>query len=421
MNDLEDLITHIDAFGDGVNEAYEHFKDSSLTLNELELLHHRVNNIFTTIRKNGVCKEDIDTLNELGLTDLESQYYTEHRTFTNIDPALEAAKDFDVKSIGVGALLAALVAVLIWLVGKFFKWLFSITDKFSKSSSSAQNKSAVKFTKGAKSVKINLKELKGRHRNLIAIISLGENYVNGSKIKELFDHIVEEQNVLPDILSELRRGEYLSEFKNKVIDSLGTTTNKKEAKDKFRSLINYSDDFIAYLDNVEPIIREIMGEKLNKGNDVFYENMDTKKKKYHTLTRQLEEYKGTELFADKHVKGRGEVEIALDPTLSELPITENIVKDFDKKLTDLKKEVDLLEKGNYGDGIQTALDDLIGDSGLFKDRKGEVYSCLRLYLQETIIYRVRFTQALISKVFSKLIVAHSAYGVFPDGITQSIR
>lgn len=193
MNE-EELLLDIYAMNNELQEASDLLAKGVLNVDQLEMAHNHITNLFKEIRQFGVSRNDMETLNSLGLTDVETQYYTEMRSMCGLDVALEAEGSTDWLTIVLGGILAALTAVIAFFIGKLLKWIFGSSTSANKASSGAESKSVAKIGKDAPLVKIaldkNSKFGDGRgYLDLVAITKLGDDYLNGKVAGVLLDSV----------------------------------------------------------------------------------------------------------------------------------------------------------------------------------------------------------------------------------------
>ena len=211
LNDFNDLDTDF-------NKVYSDFlEEKDVNVADLCLAHERVAKLFSDIRRYGVSSGDIATLNKLGLCSAEEQYFTETRSMVGLDVALESEGGGILDAV-VGVVIAAVAAVLAFIVVKVLGWLFGRSSKASTSFGGGGVSYSVRVNTG-KTYTTSITDPSMLDRGWSAgaqsmarlIEEAPDVWLKGEAITSLISSTIECQDISDDTLADLLEGKPFKE------------------------------------------------------------------------------------------------------------------------------------------------------------------------------------------------------------------
>lgn len=395
-----EIIEEIEEFAVEMSSALAKFEKDELSLETLTGIHTQVENLFDTIRMNGVCRADIEVLNKLGLLEEEAKYYSVSRTLIGSDVALEAEGAADYMTIVIGVVFMALIGILSFFVGKLLAWIFSSTSKLSGASGSAQSGTKVKVTKGAEPLPVDLLRMgKGKgYGNVVALHALGDDYLMGKNLRVLFEAAEDGLKELYDRSVDLSTKTGVADELSKIIGELdiSSVTDKPEIN-KLLVPSNLTTDLVK---STYAIIEEVCGEHLDKtvakaatGDPLERNSIAAKSQRVAGL--------GGELYASKLTKDQN-ISLRMDPTDLDTKISESEQKTLEAEV----KKFEAQTKGqSNAQGNSKRTLKLLNANAKSKDAKDTV----KRYINYQLTFPAQYITKLVSHVLGGLLKSHVAY------------
>lgn len=352
-------------------------KDNA-TAEDLELLHLRVSNLMTTIRTEGVCRNDIGILNELGFIEAEEKYFSEYRTTIGADVALEAEGKTDWKSMVLAGVLTALTALLSFIVGKFLGWLFASRESLSDGSRGAQQRTEVNITKNTsvKSIEVEtIKKMTGSYQNVIALHKLGNEYLDGAVIKKLNDAA---SDAVKELTARIDGFEATKEIEKIIGDKPVQEVDRQ--KSEYFKVSPITEDLIK---STYDHLVKIMGKRLT-GIEVKTVTDDSISDKGNMKLRsgQVGQFRGNEIFSEDLIKGVKSIEIILDKNSLDPGLSQAEQKELESEQKKLESVIKKHAKTADAPGWFTG-----------KDKRARI-SVVNYYRNQQIVYPAQYINTL---------------------------
>lgn len=400
---MEVILEEIMTLSEEITTGLTNYSNDNCSLADLEGIHRQVESLFNTIRLDGVCREDMNTLNQLGLTEVESKYYSEVRSFIGSDVALEAESRAGWMTLVVGGILAALVALLSFFLGKFLGWMFASKTSLQTSSDKAQKGSKVRITNRAQAMDVDISRFgkKGKgYTNVIALHNLGDDFTKGSAIQELFNAA---SQALADLNARLALYKTSGEMQGELLKIVnGRDLTQKVVVDAIAAELKPSDITESLVKDTYPIMIKVMGDKLSNVNTADRNGDEVSPSSIMGKSQQVCNYRGTEIFSD-HLSKKTKLELIIDPNQLDAGITQKEADRLKGDVDKLKKYQEAIGKGGSSEalkkrGLVTASLGVKGTDFLVKK-----------YANYQISYPAQYLNTLVGKVISGLMKAHIEY------------
>lgn len=404
---MDEILLEINTAGEELTTALNKFEQDEMSLSDLDELHHKLGGIFDTIKLHGVNRSDIQVLNKLGLIEVEEKYYSDIRSAIGMDVALEAEGSTNWLSLVIGAVMAAMVAVLAFFAGKLLGWLLDSTDSLSGSSSKSQSKTKVKITKGAKRLKLDLSKVaknKGTnsgHLDVVALANLGDDYLKGDKLKELFDSSTDAVKEVNSVIDSYTNGGLQSE-----LDSLvnGRDLTNRANRETVLGELKPSNVTIDLVKATYPILFEVMGDVIDKEPALDRDGNDLPSGSIMAKSQRVCNFKGTDIFSSKLVT-KTEIDLIMNPEELDSKLDEGDVKS-------LTKLVETLE-AKYGSSVsgKGRVSGELNKRGFSDVSIGNKSTdiIVRNYINYQVTYPIKYVNTVVSKVLAGLLKAHVRY------------
>lgn len=403
---MEKILAEIEELQQSLTLELSNLEKDQLTLAGLEQAHLRVESLFNTIRNEGVCKSDVTALSELGLLSAETQYYTEIRTTIGQAAALEAEGRGGFMSIVVGGILAALVAVLAFVVGKLIGFIFGGTKKLDEVSKKSQENTAVRVRKGAAPILFDFEAMKAKlktktgYDDVIALHNLGPKYLEGDEIARLYKVAEEKLADLTDVIGNLKTDGRLQEELDKL--TKGKSLSTKSEIEEFSKNLPLSDILVDLVKQTYMPIREIMYEHIVNNQAVDRNNEALDESTIMGRSQRVCNYRGTELFTQRLTE-RKKINFVLDPNNLNPGVEENDFKALEKELKKLSAYQKQISTKSADKDIKA-----LGFGGGTLGSKDTNF-IVRKYVNYQVVYPAQYLNVLIGKVISGLLKAHLNY------------
>lgn len=400
---MEIILEEILTLADDITGEMTNFCNDTCSLTDLEDIHRRVETLFNTIRIDGVCRADMETLNQLGLTEVETKYYSEVRSYIGSDVALEAEVRGDWTTIVLGGVLAALVALLSFFLGKFLGWMFASSTTLDSSSSKAQKGTKVRLTNRAEDMEVDISRFgkKGKgYSNVIALHNLGSDFTEGKAIQELFDAA---GSALAELNSKLAMYKTSGELQGELLKIVnGRDLNQKAVVDAIAGEMKPSSITDDLVKDTYPTLIKVMGERLADVSTADRNGDSLAPGTIMAKSQQVCNFRGTEIFS-KGLTAKTKIELIIDPNKLNSGITQKEADSLKGDVDKLKKYQEAMGKGGSGKelqkrGLVTASLGVKGTDFLIKK-----------YANYQISYPAQYLNTLVGKVISGLMKAHVEY------------